>query len=107
MTGKFRNTMSVFLMVILMIPLFIKIADSAFHEHDHFVCKAKQEHHFHEDHEKCPVCCFEFPLYLSQEVNQYRTPVETTDRYRDLYQSIRFAGFPKYSFLLRAPPVEC
>ncbi|MGV8138969.1 MAG: hypothetical protein AB2L20_27540 [Mangrovibacterium sp.] len=46
MTGKIRNTGSVLLLVILMLPLAIKVADSLFHEHDHFVCQAKHVVYF-------------------------------------------------------------
>lgn len=106
MTKSIKNTASILLLVILLGPLVIKLAHSAFHEHDHFVCKAKHEHHFHEDHEKCPVCSYEFSIYLSQKIVHYHNPDETTDCYRNLYRSTFFIRFPKYAFLLRAPPVD-
>lgn len=104
MTGKIRNTASILLLVILMLPLAIKVADGLFHEHDHFVCQAKHEHHFHEDHQICPVCSYEFPLYLSEKPVLLFTHAKFIDTYLNAYQSACFSCPDNYLFCLRAPP---
>ena len=82
-------------------PTVVKIE----HQHDHFICKAKNEKHYHVFREKCGICSFEFSVF-SSDINkidlQKKKPF---DNYCNNYISIYFPNHSKYSFLLRAPPV--
>jgi hypothetical protein len=74
------------------------------HHHEHFVCNAKTEHHFHNAHPKCEICEFEFSLFSNDH----------PDVVFDFYSPFVVPAFifeqkvdvldPVYSFLLRAPP---
>ena len=86
-------------------PMTTKLFDGLFHHHDHFICTAKHEHHFHEYHEKCLIPNFELSLY-SIEKQFFKTQkvyysVELTINYFFVY----CCNNSKHSFLLRAPPV--
>lgn len=41
----------------------IKLFDGLYHHHDHFICTAKNENHFHEHHDKCPIPGFELSFF--------------------------------------------
>ena len=82
-----------------------KLFDGLFHHHDHFVCTAKNEKHFHEHHEKCPIPTFELLLF-STEIQ-----IQTTQKHyfcveiMDIYNFVYVYDNLKYSFSLRAPPI--
>jgi hypothetical protein len=74
------------------------------HHHDHFVCHAKNEKHFHVHHEKCLVCSFEFSLYSLGNRAAASLKAEHNSGYNNNYRQDYFLNNLKYSFLLRAPP---
>lgn len=82
----------------------IKLFDGLFHHHDHFVCSAKNETHFHEHHEKCPIPNFELSLFSTVK------NIQTTQKHYfcveiiDIYDFTPCRNNSEYSFLLRAPP---
>ena len=83
----------------------IKLFDELFHHHDHFIFTEKNEHHFHEYHEKCPISSFKLSLYSLEK--QFR---ETQKAYYTVELTINYffvycCNSSDYSFLLRAPPV--
>ena len=83
----------------------IKLVDGLFHHHDHFHCTAKNEKHFHEHHEKCPIPNFELSLFSTVK------KIQTTQKHyfsvgiNDIYKFVYCFNNSKYSFLLRAPPI--
>lgn len=106
MTKKLKNIISISLVFIFLTPLMVKFFDGFFHHHDHFICTAKNEHHFHEHHDKCPVLGFEFSLYSLNKIL-----IETQEEFYYDGQIISYisnycSSKLKYSFLLRAPPLE-
>jgi hypothetical protein len=99
---KFKNIISLFLLLVFIFPSVIKLE----HHHETVECKVKNEQHLHEFHEKCVVCNFEFSLFsvnLENIVLQNEQPV---DKYFNNYGFDSYSGCSKYSFSLRAPPVK-
>lgn len=83
----------------------IKLLDSAFHHHGHFVCTAKNTKQLHEFHSKCPVQSFVLSVFFLQKIPQI-------DREISFYEtiindiSVHYFRISRYSFLLRAPPLN-
>lgn len=105
MKKKFKNTISISLVIIFLLPLTVKLLDGLFHHHDHFICTAKAELHFHKHHHKCPIPGFELSFY---SLNKIILEIHKTiyyDRIFINYISGYFNSKLKYSFQLRAPPV--
>jgi len=106
MTKKLKYIISISLVFILLTPLMVKLLDQKFHYHDHFICNAKYERHFHEYHEKCPIPGFEFFLFT---INKKVLATHKTFYFEKLvinYISIQYCSNSKYSFSLRAPPLN-
>lgn len=102
MFGKFKNIVSLLLLLIFVFPSIIKLE----HHHEHFVCKAKNEQHFHEFHEECFVCNFEFSVFSTDHENIIIKREQPVDKYFNNYRLIYFFNRSEYSFSLRAPPVK-
>jgi hypothetical protein len=101
MVRKLKYIISLLLLLVFLLPTIIILGHQ---HHEHFVCNAGSEKHFHEYHEKCSICNFEFASFLSGVQNidlQKETPV---DRYSNNYNSHYSYSLSQYSFLLRAPP---
>ena len=105
MHRKVKHTISISLVTILLLPMTIKLFDGLFHHHNHFHCTAKNEKHFHEHHEKCPIPSFELSFFSVEK------HIETTKKHfyrvelNDNYNFVACCNNSKYSFLLRAPPI--
>ncbi len=102
MIRKFKNIVSLFLLLVFILPSIIKLE----HHHEHFECQAKNEKHFHKFHEKCAVCSFEFSVFWSEFENIVSTKEKPLARYYNNYSSVNYSSLSKYSFLLRAPPYK-
>jgi len=100
MRGKFKNIVSLFFLIAFLLPSVVKLE----HHHQHFECKAKVEKHFHELHEKCSICNFEFTVFLSGIENVDLQKENPIDRYANKYISLYNHNLSQYSILLRAPP---
>lgn len=104
MIKKLKYIVSISLVFIFMMPMFVKLFDSHFHHHEHFVCSAEKESHFHEHYEKCPIPNFEFSFFSLEKNIQIAKSlsynVELVKNYCFTYNY----DYSKYSFLLRAPP---
>jgi len=105
MTKKLKHNISISLVIIFLMPMTVKLLDSQFHHHDHFICTAKHELHFHEHHNKCPVPGFEFSFYLLNKIVPETNKTYYYDRILIKCLSGNFNSKLKYSFLLRAPPL--
>lgn len=102
MIHKFKNIISVFLLLVFLLPSIVKLE----HHHEHFQCKAKNEKHFHEYHEKCAVCSFEFSVF-SSDFKYFALPKEhPVAKYCINYRSVHYSSLSEYSFSLRAPPFQ-
>jgi hypothetical protein len=98
---KLRNIVSLLLVVVLLIPPLVKLE----HHHEHFVCNAKAEKHYHNHHEKCQICSFEFSVFMSEEFFSLPEAPNSFGVYINDYKVGYFSTTPDYTFLLRAPPV--
>ena len=88
-----------------MTPVAVKFFDSSFHHHKHFICTAKNVKHFHEYHETCPIPGFVLSFYSLNKILHINHKVF----YYEYLTNNILTGYckkPKYSFLLRAPPVN-
>jgi hypothetical protein len=98
---KTNKILSLLLVLTLMAPTAVQL----YHHHHEFTCNARYEKHFHDQTEQCPVCHFEFSTYITTSALELQGKVHrykiTSDTYRAYLHPIQ----PKYSFLLRAPPV--
>ena len=105
MTQKHRYIFSISLVFILLTPVTIKLFDSTFHHHDHFICTAKNAKHFHEYHKTCPIPGFVLSLY---SINKLIHINHRVSYYEDVTNNIitRYYKKPRYSFSLRAPPLN-
>lgn len=101
MVRKYKNINSLLLLLVFILPLIIKLK----HHHEHFICKAKNEKHFHILHEKCVICSFEFSIFSSDIKNIDLQNDQPIDKYSNNYRSFNYSIFSKYFFLLRAPPL--
>lgn len=102
MVRKFKTIASLLLLLVFISPSIVKLE----HHHEHFECKAKHEKHYHEFHEKCAVCNFEFSVFSSDFENIVLTTEQPLINYCNLYNSVNYSIRYKYSFLLRAPPYK-
>ena len=104
MTKKLKNIISLTLVFIFITPMSIKLLDGLFHDHDHFHCTAKNEKHFHEHHEKCPIPSFELSFFSVEKYTQTPQKHSYTVKLNENYNFVYYSNYLKYSFLLRAPP---
>ncbi len=88
------------LLLVFLAPAIVKFE----HHHKEFHCNAKNEKHFHDYHEKCDICQFDFSLFTSNESVQITNNQTYTDCYSNEYSSISLNRYSEFSFLLRAPP---
>ena len=99
MSGKFKKITSSFLLFIFLLPAIVKIE----HHHSNFVCKAKNEKHFHVSHKVCAICSFEYSVFLANIENIDLLKEKPSDNYSNNYKYCYNSLF-HFSFLLRAPP---
>ncbi len=104
-TEKFSRLLkgiaSVLLVFVFLFPSIVKLE----HHHEHFECNAKNNKHFHEQHEKCAICCFEFSIFKSSSVVNFQlVRKKIHDKYSNFYIFENHSDCLKYSFSLRAPP---
>ena len=101
MTEKLKNIISLTLVFIFLTPLTIKLLDGLFHHHDHFQCTAKNEKHFHEHHEKCPIPSFELSFFSVEKHFQTTQKHIYCVEYIDNYSFVYCCKKLEYSFLLK------
>ena len=102
MITKLKNIASLFLLLVFLFPTIVIIE----HHHEQFTCNAKNEKHYHEFHEKCSICSFEFSVYSSDIENIDLQKEKPLDNYFCNYSSLYYSNLSQYSFLLRAPPLK-
>ncbi len=100
MIRKFKNTISILLLMVFLLPSIVKVE----HHHEHFKCHSKNEKHIHILHDKCAICSFEFSAFLSVVDNFDLQKNIFFDNYSNNYCSKYYSDLSLYSFSLRAPP---
>jgi hypothetical protein len=100
MKRRFKTTASLFLLLVFLLPTVVKLE----HNHEHFVCKAENENHYHSHHERCIICSFEFSAFLSGFDKTELLKENPTDNYSNSYNSLYYFNLSLISFSLRGPP---
>jgi len=98
---KFKNIASLILLMVFLLPSIVKLE----HHHKHFFCNAKNEKHYHDYHERCEICNFEFSVFSAGTKNIDLQKEKPLDNYCNNYHSEYYSNLASYSFLLRAPPL--
>jgi hypothetical protein len=99
---KLNGVFSVFFLLFFLLPSLVKIE----HHHENFRCKAINEKHIHVHHEKCVVCNFEFPVFLSDLESIDFRKENPLEYFCNNYDSVDFSNLSQFSFSLRGPPVR-
>jgi len=102
MTAKFKNIISLLLLLVFFLPTIVKLE----HHHQHYFCQPQNEKQFRVFQDKCVICNFEFSVFLSAFENIEMQNENPTDRYSNRYKSLPISNLSQYSFSLRAPPVR-
>jgi hypothetical protein len=100
MIRKYRNIISVFLLFAFLTPSLVKLG----HHQKHIVSEKVIERHLFAFREKCPICDFDFSVFLNAITNVVLQKDNPTDKYCNNYQSVFYSTLPYSLFLLRAPP---
>jgi len=101
MITRLKYIATCLLALVFLAPTMVKLG----HHHDHFRCKTPEIKHFHEKHEKCEVCKFEFSIFSADKEDFTLHKEKPSDSFKNNYQSLNFPNHSQFSFLLRAPPV--
>jgi hypothetical protein len=101
MTRKFKYITSVLLIFVFLLDTVAKIE----HHHKHYAIDFKNERHNTVIQNNCPICNFEFPVFLSGIENSHLQNANHLDAYLNTYNSRYNSNLSQFSFLLRAPPV--
>lgn len=102
--GKFKKTLSISLVVMLLLPMTIKLFDGLFHHHLFYHSSEKNAEFFHQYHKKCIVLSFELFTYLEEHYSQVTQKPTYVVVYLDNYHFKYYCNQFSYTFLLRAPP---
>ncbi len=105
MKNKTKYNIAKILLLIFLIPLLSKGLDIVFHQHDDFVCTAKNEKHLHKQHNTCSIASFTFSTFLLKKTVSFsvKTSVHTYKKLHFYFSAI--LKNRKTSFSLRAPPI--
>jgi len=102
MRRKINNITSLLLLLAFLSPSIIKLG----HHHHHSLSKTINDRQSHFSLEKCPICNFEFSIFLSSIEKIDLQSENPTDSYCNKYDSRYILNFSEFSFLLRAPPIR-
>jgi hypothetical protein len=100
MMGKFRKLTSSLLLLVFLLPLAVKIE----HHHKNVVFNFKNEKNYPVLKENCPICDFEYSVFLTSFENIDLPGRNLLDSYCNNYNSSYNYNFAQFSILLRAPP---
>jgi hypothetical protein len=102
MIGKFRKITSLLLLLVFLLPSVVK----AGHHHKDYSSNLKNEKNYPVLQDNCPICNFEFSVFLTNVDNTILPSINLIDNYCNNYNSCYNLNLSLYSFLLRAPPGE-
>jgi hypothetical protein len=100
MIRKFKNITSILLLFVFLLPTIIKVE----HHHKYSATDLKTDRHNTRLQDSCPICNFEFSIFISNTGNIHLQNEYFSDSYFNNYNS-KYSNHSKFSFLLRAPPV--
>ncbi len=99
---NFRKYAAILLLWVFITPLIIK----TFHHHEElFVCTAKAENHYHNHHETCPICNYEFSVFPEKDIFLQIEVNRILNSYVFGFISFSVLKPDHLISLLRAPPV--
>jgi hypothetical protein len=101
MVKKIKNIISLLLLVVFLLPTLVKLE----HQHKLFSIDLRNEKHNTILQDNCPICNFEFSLFISNTGNFHLQNQFFLDNYFNNYNSRYNSNFSQFSFLLRAPPI--
>ncbi len=97
---RFRKILAGLVLIALLLPTAIQIG----HNHIHFFCTAKNETHYHIHQDECPICDFEYSIFIKYDTGINFTGLCLCNTNISLYKSEIRQNDSAFSFLLRAPP---
>ncbi len=100
MKSNFKNNVALLLLMVFLLPSIVKME----HHHENFVCKAKHDTHYHNYHEKCSICDFNFSVFSKDHIIIGFKHIQPIIDYKTTPISFNYENLCQYSFLLRAPP---
>ena len=101
MNKKIKNIASLLLLLVFLLPTIVKFE----HHHKLLSIDLKNEKNNTAVQNNCPICNFEFSIFISN-VNNFRGQNQYfIDTYFTNYNSRYNSNLSQFSFLLRAPPV--
>ncbi len=106
MYNKLKNIISIALLVILLSPMSIKLIDSEFHHHDHFVCTAKNVKHFHQHHEICQIPGYVLSLFSLKKGIKLTEKTTYIHKLFVAYNASYNDNKTQFFYSLRAPPLN-
>jgi hypothetical protein len=102
MNIRFKHIISLLLLFVFIFPAIVKLE----HKHHHVEYKVINEKHSVVFKDKCPICNFEFSVFLST-CNIIELPNDDPlDNYCNNYNSQYNSNPAQFSFQLRAPPAK-
>jgi hypothetical protein len=101
MSGNNKHFVSILLVAILIMPTVIKLE----HHHDHYCNHEEDKKSTTFFTEKCLICDFQFSTFTRGEYIPITISFNYTELHLIRYVTSYYLNNPKYSFLLRAPPV--
>lgn len=100
MMRKFKKITSLILLLVLLLPSIVKLE----HHHKHYAYNLTNEKDHPVLQDNCPICNFEFSVFISGIENIDLQNESPLDYYCNNYNSHYNSNLSQYSFLLRAPP---
>lgn len=100
MIRKFKNIISILLLLAFLLPSVAKIE----HHHANFIYKAINDRNSNVINGKCGICNFEFFVFLSAFGNIDFQNEKPLANYCNNYYCLYYSNLPHFSYLLRAPP---
>ena len=99
MIGRFKHIGSVVLLIVFLLPSIVKLQ-----HHHSFEVTALNSKNSTVLSSNCPICNFEFSIFISDTENFNLQTQNLTDNYFNDYNSRYNSNLSQFSFLLRAPP---
>ncbi len=100
MIRRYKNIISLLLLLVFLLPTIVKFE----HYHNLGVPIPTYEKENHVFHNNCPICNFEFSVFLTSIEKIDFQKEEPSDTYFNTYNSRYNFNLSQYSFSLRAPP---
>jgi hypothetical protein len=102
MIRKFKNIISILLLSVFLLPTVVKFE----HHHRHNESYPKNEKHSLVLQDNCPICNFDFSIFLTSIDDIDFQKENHFDNYINNYDSRYNSDFLQFSFSLRAPPLN-